>query len=92
MKIQVEIEIFDDPKYCNSPSKGNCRFLDQDWCEFFHSELDSEYKYKTEIAEKCAQCKEAYQEALREQKIEWIQQNFSINRENAIVLLKRSEK
>jgi len=72
MKIQVEVEIFDDPEYCQNKDGSKC-------CRFIAFNWDKQYKYcpvfdNTGLlefdlpgdpwglgTEKCDQCKAAYQ-------------------------------
>jgi hypothetical protein len=72
MKIQVEVEIFDDPEYCSVGGKirteeefchrgalSLCRAFVNDSFSPISREYDGIYK----AYRKCPQCKEAYQKA-----------------------------
>lgn len=61
MKINVEVDVFDDPEYCDSKSGLY-------WCAYIE---DSNYcgKYCVQISgmrrQKCEPCKKAYEEATK---------------------------
>jgi hypothetical protein len=66
MKIQVEVEIFDDPEYCEHETgyrSLDCCYLRRDVsrCRLFREFLAGHGK--DEVYEKCPQCKEAWQKA-----------------------------
>lgn len=61
MKIQVEVEIFDDPEYCND-EEYDCPFLDQyenPWCNLFRCYNAEKHIFSV----KNSDCKAAYQKA-----------------------------
>ena len=65
MKLQVEVDIFDDPEFCDN-SKKYCIFTGTEgrgfserwYCEIFRCELTEDF---TTLIRKCDQCKSAYQ-------------------------------
>ena len=69
MKIQVEIEVFDDPEYCDDNNTGGCIFIGESntassfyFCNIFKDRLKENKFFNWYI--KCDQCKTAYQEAI----------------------------
>ncbi len=73
MKITVEVEVFDDPKYCESGTGWNdtyCDYLDIDECGLFPKAkalqreiiiMENEDEDYVGPREKCDQCKAEYQ-------------------------------
>jgi len=69
MKIKIEVDIFDDPDFCNSESEI-CDYTSTFpmVCNFF--KIDLKWNFKKGFAgffiiEKCDKCKKAYQEQLK---------------------------
>ena len=54
MKVKIEVEIFDDPEYCEKDGDG-CYFLNTDdaWCILFK---DDAYNPNECLFVKCDQC------------------------------------
>jgi hypothetical protein len=57
MKIQVEVEIFDDPEYCHD-EKIECYYLEEFACRLYRTIIQCG-------KHKCPQCKEAMSKAER---------------------------
>jgi hypothetical protein len=60
MKIQVEVDVFDDPEYCQNKN-GSCKYLyaePEDFCLLFH-----EFLMHMGLYRKCDECKAAYSKA-----------------------------
>jgi hypothetical protein len=55
MKIQVEVEIFNDPEYCHD-EKIECYYLEEFACRLYRTIIQCG-------KHKCPQCKEAWQKA-----------------------------
>jgi hypothetical protein len=66
MKIQVEVEIYDDEDYCHSPEK-ECKYLDRYMRKCCLFNIAVHFRDNLSYYEKCPQCKEAYHKAAIEQ-------------------------
>jgi hypothetical protein len=77
MKITVEVEIFDDPEYCESTKNDGypkCEYLIRSgYCHLFGTpKTYSALKYIPLLAvyKKCDQCKESYQNEILKREAE----------------------